>query len=166
MDAEGFVYLKHMVRDRMDPLEVCDMIFQLVRLYDPVMVVTEKGAYAQGIMPVVERKMLEDDLFFRVETLNPATDKLHRSQAIRLRARAGKVKVDKNLDWWPSMEDELMIFPRGKNDDQVDTFSLVGLAINKFYEAPTQQELQDEQREEDKEEAGLYEIGRSELTGY
>lgn len=166
MDAEGFVHLKHMVRERMDPLEVCDMLFTLVKLYDPVMVVTEKGAYAHGIMPVVDRKMQEDDVFFRVETFAPTTDKTHRSQAFRLRARAGKIKVDKQADWWPDLEDELMIFPRGKNDDQVDCCSLVGLAINKFYEAPTEQEIRAEEEDIEKHDAGLYEVGRSELTGY
>lgn len=166
MDADGYIYLKHLVRDRLDPLEVADLLFTMVKLYDPVMVVTEKGAYCHGIMPTIEKKMQEEDVYFRIETLNPATDKVHRSQAIRLRARAGKVKVDKNKDWWPNFEDEIMLFPRSGKDDQVDAFSLVGLALNKFYEAPTQKELEEEIIEDEKEVAGLFEIGRSELTGY
>lgn len=166
MDADGYVYLKHLVRDRMDPLEVADMLFTLVKLYDPVMVVTEKGAYTHSIMPTIQKKMMEDDVFFRIELLASTTDKVHRSQAIRLRARAGKVKVDRTKDWWQDFEDEIMLFPRSGKDDQVDAFSLVGMAINKFYEAPTVEEIKQEEVEEEREESGFFDIGRSEQTGY
>jgi predicted phage terminase large subunit-like protein len=165
MDQDGYVYIKHVIKDRMDPLEFADTLFELVRAYDPVMVVSEKGAFANGILPAVNKKMEEEDLYFRMELFNPATDKVHRSQAIRLRARAGRIKVDKSKDWWPDFEDECLKFPRG-HDDQVDAFSLVGLTINKFYEAPTQKELEKEEREEMEQEAGLFDVGRSMVTGY
>lgn len=166
MDSEGFIYLKHMIRDRIDPLEFADLLFDLVNAYDPVMVVSEKGAYANSVMPAINKRMEESDRYFRMELLNPATDKVHRSQAIRLRARAGKVKVDRTKDWWPDFEDEIMLFPRGGKDDQVDAFSLVGLTLNKFYEAPTLKEMQQEAIDEEKQESGFFEIGRSEMTGY
>lgn len=166
LDSKAVLHLRHMIRGRMDPLEVADTIFTLVKLYDPLMVVTEKGAYAHAIQAVMNKRMQEDDVYFRVETLNPAADKVHRSQAARLRARAGKVKADKGADWWPSFEDELLAFPRGKYDDQVDAFSLVGQVLNKFIEAPTQDEMIEEAREQEMEDSGMYEQGRSEVTGY
>lgn len=166
MDSNGYLHLKHMIRARMDSLEVADHIFSLVKLYDPAMVVTEKGAYAHAIQSVMNKKMQEEDVYFRVETINPATDKVHRSQAIRLRARAGKIKADKGASWWPDFEDEIMAFPRGKHDDQVDAFSLVGLTLNKYFEAPTNDEIIAQELEEEMQEAGIFDEGRSDLTGY
>lgn len=166
LDSNSVLHLKHMIRARMDPLEVSTNIFELVKLYDPVMVVTEKGAYAHAIQSVMNKRMEEDNVFFRVETINPSTDKVHRAQAIRLRARAGKVKADKGADWWDNFEDEIMSFPRGKYDDQVDALSLVGLTLNKYLEAPTKEELIEDALDEEKRESGLYEEGRSDLTGY
>lgn len=166
MDAEGYVQLRHVIKGRYDSLEIIEILGELVRRYDPVMVVTEKGTIVNSIMPAIQRWMLENNTFFRFELFASTQDKLQRSQAIRLRARAGRVKVDKKADWWEDLEEELMQFPRSAHDDQVDAFSLIGQAINKFYEAPTDKEIEESLYEDEKKDSGLHELGRCELTGY
>jgi hypothetical protein len=37
------------------------------------------------------------------------------------------------------------MFPRGKHDDQVDSFAYLGMLLDKVLEAPTKQELADEE---------------------
>jgi predicted phage terminase large subunit-like protein len=130
------------------------------------MVVTEKGTIVNSLMPAIKRWQDENNLYFRFELLASTVDKLQRSQAIRLRARAGRVKVDKSADWWPDLEEELMQFPRSAHDDQVDAFSLIGQAINKFSEAPTDKEVEEDAYELEKQESGMMDHGRCELTGY
>ena len=166
IDAQGYVYIRHLIKERLDSWEIGEQLFALVRAYDPAMVVCEKGTIINSIMPTIQKKMEEENLYFPFELLASTVDKVQRAQAIRLRARSGKVKANKGGDWWANFEDELMTFPRGIHDDQVDALSLVGQALNKFYEAPTTEELEQEAFDDEKEEGGFFNQGRNEITGY
>ena len=80
--------------------------------------------------------------------------------------RAGAVKFDKSADWYQTLEDEMMRFPRDRHDDQVDSMSYLGLLLDKIIEAPTKEEIEDEEYYEEMRESGLDEEGRSGITGY
>lgn len=166
VDSDGYIHVRHVIRDRFDSLEIVDVIFELYKAYDPVMFVTEKGVIANSILPAIQKRMEEDDQYFRFELLPSVVDKLQRSQAIRLRARAGRVKIDKQADWYPTFEEEIMMFPRSAKDDQVDAFSLIGHTLNKFYHAPTEEEITEEAYEDELLASGLAHEGRSSYTGY
>lgn len=166
MDSDGYLHLRHLIRERVDTLEISEILFELVRLYDPVMVCAEKGTIVNSILPNIQKRQEEEQMYFPFELFPSTTDKLHRSQGIRLRARAGKVKADKSADWWENFENELLDFPRGRYDDQVDAFSLLGQAIKKFFEAPTTAEEIEEEYNEEKKNSGLFDEGRSATTGY
>lgn len=166
VDEEGVVQVRHVIKERMDSLEICDTFINLAREYDPYLVVCEKGTIVNSILPVLKQKMVEEGVFFIIELIAPTVDKVQRAQAIRARARSGRVKVDKEADWWPDLEDELLKFPRAVHDDQVDALSLIGLAINKFHEAPTKEEIQEEQEEEERYIGGFFDLGRNLITGY
>jgi predicted phage terminase large subunit-like protein len=54
------------------------------------------------------------------------TDKVTRSLPIAARYASGKVWHRQGATWLADLEDELLSFPRGKHDDQVDTLSMAG----------------------------------------
>lgn len=58
------------------------------------------------------------------------TDKVTRSLPIGARYASGVVYHRSNAQWVTEFEDELLSFPRGKHDDQVDTMSMAGELIN------------------------------------
>jgi len=80
--------------------------------------------------------------------------------------RAGGVKFDKGADWYETLEDELLTFPRAKHDDQVDALSYLGILLDKMVEGRTKEEIKDEEYEEEAEESGLFSGGRNSVTGY
>ena len=80
--------------------------------------------------------------------------------------RAGGVKFDKSADWYQTLEDECLRFPRDKHDDQVDSLAYLGLMLNKLIEAPTKQELEEEEYLNELTESNAYDAGRSRITGY
>jgi predicted phage terminase large subunit-like protein len=57
-------------------------------------------------------------------------DKVTRSLVIAARYEVGKVYHRKNAPWLTDYEDELLSFPRGKHDDQVDTASMAGEIVH------------------------------------
>lgn len=63
--------------------------------------------------------------------LQPRGDKMARAATASVAFEAGQVFVRKTAAWWPALERELLVFPGGKNDDQVDAVSYgVRLALS------------------------------------
>jgi predicted phage terminase large subunit-like protein len=111
--------------------------------------------------------MTEKGTFINLVALKPhRTDKISRARSIQARMRAAAVKFDKNADWWPVFEDEVLSFPRAKHDDTVDALSYVGILIDKMVEAPTIEEMEEEEYEQEYEQTGEGLNGRCQTTGY
>ncbi len=168
VDPDGIVYILDVVRERMESIEIGEMFMLLCNKWDPHLVFVEKGSIWNMLKPLIVREMMTRDEFYLIEELASSTDKRSRSAVIRARMAAGRVFFDKGRDWWLDFEEECLRFTGKGNvhDDQVDALSLLGIALNKFVEAPTPDEELQEREEEEKWESGLYELGRSEVTGY
>jgi hypothetical protein len=82
--------------------------------------------------------------------------------------KSGSIRYDKEASWYPDFESELLTVsdsgPRGKHDDYLDAFAYVGLTINQYYEAQSDEEIEDEEWEE--ELFDFNSLGRSATTGY
>jgi len=167
MDEDGILHIKNVIRDRMDGLQIVDTMLALQRVYDPLAFGIEDTQITKAIGPFLNRVMIEQNVFINILPLKPhRADKQTRARSIQARMRAGAVKFDKSADWYQTLEDELMRFPRDKHDDQVDAIAYLGLMIDRLVDAPTKEEIDDDEYEHDKEESGLNEQGRSEISGY
>ena len=62
--------------------------------------------------------------------LASARDKEERCQSILGRISMGKVRFPKHQEFWPAMQNELIRFPHGKHDDQVDCLALIGRVLH------------------------------------
>lgn len=166
INSEGRIYILHVIRDRMESPEILSTLFELCKVYDPLAVFVESGQIWNTLKPLVTNEMIKTDVWFEIHEVPSITDKRSRTAAIRQRMKVGIVKFDKEKDWYPDLEEECLGFPRLSHDDQVDTLSMLGLALNKFIEAPTPQEEAEEAYEDEQRESGIYEQGRSQFTGY
>lgn len=166
MDEKGYLWIIDIIRERMDSQEIVETLLKLERLYEPVAITMEKGQIEKAIGPFLRQRMLETGTFPQITTVAPSVDKLTRARSIQARMRAGGVKFDKAADWFYDFEDEAVLFPRGKHDDQVDALAYVGLIVDRLINAPTQKQLAEEDYAEEYENSGLAEAGRSEYTGY
>ena len=167
MDEDGILHIKNVIRDRLDGLEIVNTLLSLQRIYNPYAFGIEDSQITKSLGPFLNRAMVEQNVFINVVNLKPSkTDKLTRARSIQARMRAGAVKFDKSSDWYQILEDELMRFPRDKHDDQVDAIAYLGLMIDRIVDAPTREEIDEEDYEQDRKESELDEIGRSVVTGY
>ena len=91
-----------------------------------------------------------------------------RARSIQAMHKAGQIRYDKEASWYPDFEGELLTVadsgPRGKHDDYLDAFAYVGLTINQYFEAQSDQEIEDEEWEDEWDE--FHHQGRSATTGY
>lgn len=166
IDQNGYLHIFDILRERMDSSEIVETILQLERTYKPETISMEKGQIEKAIGPFLRQRMLETNTYPSITAVAPSVDKLTRARSIQARMRTGAVKFDKSADWYFDFEDEAVLFPRGKHDDQVDALAYIGLIMNKMSEGRSQQEVDEEEYEEDYASSGLAEVGRSSTTGY
>lgn len=167
MDEDGILHIVNVIRERMDGLQIVDTMLMLQKVYDPIAFGIEDTQITKSIGPFLNRSMIERNTFINIIPIKPhKSDKITRARSMQARMRAGAVKFQKNTEWYQTLEDELMRFPRDRHDDQVDAMSYLGLMIDRIIEAPTKEEQEDEEYYDEMEESGLNEEGRSEICGY
>lgn len=166
VDKDGILYIKNVVRDRMDGKQIVDMILNLEKLYQPLVFALEDTSITKSIGPFLYEEMPKRNIFPNLELIVPSKDKISRARSIQARCRAGAVKFDKEGEWFDRFEQELIRFPRDRHDDQVDAFAHLGYILDKMTEAPTTEELHEETYQKEYVDSGLYERGRDRATGY
>lgn len=166
MDEHRMFQVRDVIRERLAADELIDMFIQIQRLYEPVAFVVEDGQIAKTLMPSLYEEMRNTGVYPQIHTVRASSDKVSRARPLQARVRAKAVRWDMEADWWPTMEDELLKFPRGKHDDQVDATSYMMLAVDRMSEAPTLREYQEEEYYDDLRRSESGDTGRSNITGY
>lgn len=166
LDERGILQIRTVIRERMDAKEIVDTILTLEKIYKPIAFGIEVGTIEKAIGPFLYDEMPKRNVWPSIYQLKPSTDKIERARSISARMRAEGVRFEKNSDWYQTMEDEMTRFPRDKHDDQVDAMAYLGLMLNNLVEAPTVAEIQEEEYADEYSRSGLYESGRSYVTGY
>jgi len=161
----GRLKLVDILRGRWDSLETIDELFSAYIKYQPETIVLERGAIEKAIGPFLYAEMQKRNIYMPLHPETPTKDKTSRAISIRSRMRAGGFEVDNTAEWYRDFEDEILRFPKGKHDDQVDAISWIGLVLDKLIEAPTNQELADEEWEAEFADE-VFGWGRSPHTGY
>lgn len=145
LDEEGRLFCKHVIKERMDAMQIVDTILMIQKHYQPVLFGFEQGTIQKAIGPYLNEAMMKRGSFVNIMLLKPSGDKLTRARSIQARMRSGACRFDKQAEWYQPFEDELMRFPRDKHDDQVDAWAYLGLMLDRMWEAPTQVEMDEEE---------------------
>jgi predicted phage terminase large subunit-like protein len=169
VDESRRIHVKHVIRERMDGREIVDTLLALQRTFDPEVVGIEDMQVSKSIGPFLREEMVKQNTYLNLLQLkHGGKDKIARARSIQARVRCKGVKFDKAADWYQTFEDELCRFPRDTHDDQVDAFAYLGMLLDKVIEAPTRDELEEEEyfdelREFESDAGG---DGRSSICGY
>lgn len=165
VDSRGIIKIVDVRRGRWDSLSIIDEIFLVQQRYSPMMFTLEGGMISKSILPVLYAEMHKRGIYPSVNIETPTTDKRARARGIQGRMRAGGVEFDHSADWFPSLQQEMLRFPRDKHDDQVDAMAWVGLTLDKVNEARTPKEVEEDDWEEEYGE-DIWNIGANPTTGY
>ena len=166
MAEDGMLYIKNVIREKMDSQEIVETILMLQRQYNPMCLSMEKGQIEKSIGPFLRERMMAENTFINILPISPTTDKKSRARSIQARMRMGGVKFDKQSEWFHTFEEEAVMFGRGKHDDQVDALSYLGLILDRMVEGPTIQEVEEEDYEYDVRNSESSRTGQSTITGY
>jgi len=131
VDRNGDLHILKVIRKRMTAIELVDTIIDTAVEYNAQVSGLEIGQIASTIEPVLEKRMRERGQFIRLEKLRPGrANKVGRAMSIIARMEQGKVLFPEKAEWLPDFEEELLKFPNGKNDDQVDALAYQAYLIN------------------------------------
>jgi phage terminase large subunit-like protein len=166
VDEDRGLHIRNVIRERLDGKEIVDTILALQKFYNPEAIGIEDMMISKSLGPFLRESMIKENIWPNIIKLKTmGKDKLQRSRSIQGRMRAKTVKFSKDEDWYPVFEDEVLKFPRGVKDDQVDAFAWLGLLLDDITEAPTKQEEIEEEYELELRESNAA-TGRSAWSGY
>ena len=164
MDEDGVLHIVDIRRGRWDGFEIIENMFWVQEKYSPNLFIAEKGQIKHTLDAFLNAEMVKRGQYINLHAVTPKVDKEQRAKPLQARMRAGGVRFDKDKNWYANLVDEMLVFPRGQHDDQVDALAYVGLALDKVTSAPTKEELDDELYEQ--EFGGSLFEGQSIYTGY
>lgn len=163
MDGQRKLYITDMRRGRWDSLEIADEVFSIHARWDIATFRMESENIQKSIGPFLYERMNRSGIYLHIDAKPPTKDKESRAQTLRAMMRAGQVKFDKEAEWYPDLEEELLHFPKWSTCDQVDALAWLALLVNDMIEAPTAEEYENEEWES--EHQNFYE-GLNAVTGY
>ena len=137
-DEHNNIYIVDVFRFRSDDGNaiVEHMIDQIVA-WGPDFLAVEDGQIWKSIKSQFETRCAERQVFQAYEVLQPLTDKIVRAGPLRGRMQLKKVFIRKDTPWTDPFVRELMVFPWGKHDDQVDAASwMVRLTLQHLPKKP------------------------------
>ena len=102
----------------------------MMERYEPIVWAEESGQIEKSVGSFLRKQMLERKVYCRRQQFPSAADKATRARSIQGRWAMRKVYFPRTRpDWLPELEAELLKFPLGANDDQVDALSLIGRMV-------------------------------------
>lgn len=145
IDPDGRMYLLDLWRRQAASDVWVEVFCDLVAKWKPIGWAEEQGQIKSGVGPFLERRMRERKAYVVREQFPTRGDKAVRAQSIRGRMALEGLYVPKQATWYPDFRSELLSFPAGKHDDQVDAIGLVGQLLDKMIKgsAPKPAERQD-----------------------
>jgi predicted phage terminase large subunit-like protein len=133
VDPHDRLWLLDAYRRQAATNEWIDELSLMMLKWEPIHVWLEEGGVIQKATDPVIRKTLADRrIFVYREALTSIADKEARAISIRGHIANTGLHVVKGSPWWPAFRSEMLSFPTGRYDDQVDAISLVGRAIHRL----------------------------------
>lgn len=157
LDPEGRPWLLDLWRGQTDSAVWIDAWCDLVKQWKPFEWGEEAGQIRSAVGPFIERRARERNVFVYRRQIPSKADKAVRAQSVRGLMATRGLMVPHNAPWFPAFRSELLSFPAGKYDDQVDALSLVGQLLDTAL---------DGMKLEDDEDNPNQNRGRSSVTGY
>lgn len=108
-----------------DAFFIVESIMNLAsKWYSPGLILGfEDGQIYRAIEALLKKRMREKRLYFSIEVLKPLTDKLVRARPLQARMQQGMVSFSDSAEWFDSLRTEMLRFPAGVHDDQVDSLA-------------------------------------------
>ena len=133
---DGRLYLLDLWRAQSASDVWVDAFCALVRKWKPIGWAEEAGQIKSGVGPFLVKHMMETESYVAREQFPTRGDKAVRAQSIRARMALQGLHVHRDAPWLADLVSEMMSFPVGVHDDQVDAMGLAGQLMDRINAKP------------------------------
>jgi predicted phage terminase large subunit-like protein len=131
IDPSGEMFLLDIWREQATSDRWVEAFCDLVRKWKPLYAAEEQGQIKAGVGPFLDARMRARQAYTVREAFPTRADKATRARSIQGRMALNKLHVPVHLPWYAAFENEMLSFPAGKHDDQVDAMGLIGQLLDK-----------------------------------
>jgi len=168
MSPENVLHIVDLRKGRWDSEAIIAELISVQKRWNPEFFTFEKGQIDKAIGPFLNTEAARQNAYMNIVKMTPTKSKAMRGRSIQGKHKSGAIRWDKEASWYPDAEAELMTIsdsgPRGKHDDIFDAFSYIGLTVDQYWSAQSDEELEEEAWEEAFED--YTDMGRCQYTGY
>ena len=168
VDPDGKVYIVDAKRGRWDADGIIEELMATQKMWKPNVFTFETAKIDKALGPFLDREMMRQRTYLNIVKMTPTQSKIMRARSIQAMHKSGAMRYDKEASWYPDFESELLTIsesgPRGKHDDYLDALAYVGLTIDQYWEAYTDEDI--EEREYQQLYDDYHDDGRCFSTGY
>jgi predicted phage terminase large subunit-like protein len=132
VDPDGRMYILDLWRQQASSDVWVDAFCDLVKKWHPIGWAEETGQIKASVGPFLNSRMMQRGAFVAKELFPTRGDKAVRAQSIRGRIAMNGLYMEAGALWRSDLVSEMMSFPVGVHDDQVDALGLVGQLLDKM----------------------------------
>jgi len=132
IDPDNRPYLLDLWRGQTSSDVWVEAFCNLVDKWKPIGWAEEAGQIKSGVGPFLTKRMIERESFVYREQFPTRGDKSIRAQSIRGRIAMNGLYILNDAPFKADLISEMMSFPVGVNDDQVDALGLIGQLIDRM----------------------------------
>jgi predicted phage terminase large subunit-like protein len=130
VDPNDDIYLLDWWRSQTTSDVWIETFLDLMKQHEPLAWAEEKGQIMAALGPFIDKRQRERKVYGHRVQYASAADKPTRARSIQARLAMGKVYFPAHAPWVDGLVTEMLQFPAGKNDDQVDVLSMFGRMLN------------------------------------
>lgn len=125
-DEDDILHVAEVLRFKSgDGLFIVEAMLNLCqKWHNPSLVLgVEDGQIFRAIESLLKKRMRERKFYPSLTLLKPITDKLARARPLQGRMQQGMVSFNERAEWYDTARTEMLRFPAGAHDDQVDALA-------------------------------------------
>ena len=130
VDPDDNLYVVDIWRSQAESHIWVDAFLDLVHQHKPLKWCEETGQIIKSLGPFIDRRMRERKVYCAREQMTSVADKPTRCRSFQARSAMGKVYLPHQAPWVADFIGELLTFPAGKHDDQVDAAGMIGRMLD------------------------------------
>lgn len=124
VDKDNNVFVLDVVRDRLEAPDVLKLLEQVNEKWKPELFGIERAGYQLALIQIARRQTN-----IPIVELKADRDKLSRALPLSAKMESGMVFFPNDSLWYSELEKELLQFPAGEHDDQVDSLAYAILQV-------------------------------------
>ena len=156
---------------RWDITEIVDQMFEIQEMYEPEAFYVEDGVIWKALEAILNKEMRLRQTYMMCIPLPSTKDKAVRGRSLQKKMKANAVRFDKEAQWYPDYEAEMLRFTGHSDarlDDQFDSTAVLSRGLDTMPVLEDDDFLDEEELSfrEQARNAQAATDGRSAITGY